>query len=117
MISTKQELIRKVNEVVAASSVCPELKEIGMKYLEGAETEQEPELRQMLYKELEEDVNTLDMVIPFFESEAAVKIFGEEQAKMMTKIAKEKKAAGGKYCICPACTAGGEILDSREIIK
>jgi hypothetical protein len=57
------------------------------------------------------------MVIPFFESEAAVKIFGEEQAKMMTKIAKEKKAAGGKYCICPACTAGGEILDSREIIK
>ena len=49
--------------------------------------------------------------------EAAEKIFGAEQAKMMTKIAKEKKAAGGKYCICPACTAGGEILDSRDIIE
>ena len=117
MVKTKQELIRKVNEVVAASSVCPELKEVGFKYLEGAETDKEPELREELFKELEEDVCTLDMVIPFFESEAGAKIFGKEQAEMMTKIAKEKKAAGGKYCICPACTAGGEILDSRDIIE
>ena len=117
MVKTKQDLIRKVNEVVAASSVCPELKEVGMKYLTGAETDEEPELRKLLFAELEEDVCTLDNVIPFFESEAAEKIFGAEQAKMMTKIAKEKKAVGGKYCICPACTAGGEILDSRDIIE
>ena len=56
MIKTKQDLIRKVNEVVAASSVCPELKEVGMKYLTGAETDEEPELRKLLFAELEEDV-------------------------------------------------------------
>ncbi len=117
MIKTKQDLIRKVNEVVAASSVCPELKEVGLKYLEGADTDKESELRELLFKELEDDVCTLDMVIPFFESEAGAKIFGKEQAEMMTKIAKAKKEAGGKYCICPACTAGGEILDSRSEIE
>ena len=30
----------------------------------------------------------------------------------------EAKANGAKYCICPACTAGGAILDKKdEILK
>lgn len=27
------------------------------------------------------------------------------------KAAEASKAAGGKYCVCPACQAGGELLD------
>ena len=29
---------------------------------------------------------------------------------------KASKANGGKYCICPACSAGGAILDKKDEI-
>lgn len=111
---TRDELIRKVNEVLAASSCCPELRDKAQAYLDSVDKENEDEAREALFQELREDVCLLDQVIPFFESEAATKIFGEQEAKLMTKMAKEKKAIGGKYCICPACTAGGVILDSLK---
>ena len=38
-------------------------------------------------------------------------IFGEAQAKAMNEAAVKAQAAGAKYCICAACTAGGAILD------
>ena len=49
--------------------------------------------------------------IPFFKSEAGVKYFGKETAAALAKAADEAKEKGSKYCICPACTAGGYLLD------
>lgn len=56
-------------------------------------------------------VQSIDTVIPFFKSEAGVKYFGKETAAALAKAADEAKAKGSKYCICPACTAGGYLLD------
>ena len=51
-----------------------------------------------LLKEVGEDINTLDDVIPFFESAAGKKIFGEETAAQLAKKAHDLKAEGKKYC-------------------
>lgn len=56
------------------------------------------------------------MMIP--EKSQTNQIFGNEQAKTMVSQAQAAKANGAKYCICPACTAGGAILDKKdEILK
>lgn len=34
----------------------------------------------------------------------------------MVSQAQAAKENGAKYCICPACTAGGAILDKKEDI-
>ena len=60
---TKQEIIAKVEELIAAPSVCAPVKAAGM-----------------------------------------------------AEAAKKSKADGGKYCICPACQAGGAIYDNREAL-
>ena len=64
-----------------------------------------------LKKELKEDVCSIDHVIPFFESEEGAKVLGADTAKNLAKAAHEAKDKGVKYCICPACTAGGWLLD------
>lgn len=33
-----------------------------------------------------------------------------------TEAAKKAKAAGEKYCMCPACQAGGKVLDNADAI-
>ena len=32
------------------------------------------------------------------------------------EAAKKAKAAGEKYCMCPACQAGGKVLDNADAI-
>ena len=49
-------------------------------------------------------------------SEKGAEVFGAEQAKSMAEAGKASKANGGKYCICPACSAGGAILDKKNEI-
>ena len=43
-------------------------------------------------------------------------MFGEEKAKDVAAHAKEIKAAGAKYCDCPACAAVEAILDKKDEI-
>ena len=65
-------------------------------------------------KELKADVNSIDEVIPFFESEEGEKVLGKDTAAHLAATAKEAKEKGVKYCICPACTAGGWLLDHES---
>ena len=44
------------------------------------------------------------------------KVFGEEKAAALAKQAKEVRSKGGKYCFCPACTAGVELLERKAEI-
>lgn len=55
----------------------------------------------------------LDNLIAFAESEGGAKVFGAEKTKEVAAHAKELKAAGAKYCDCPACAAVEAILAKK----
>ena len=73
-------------------------------------------MSRKLVAELEADVQTAEDSLHFFESETGKKIVGEEFAAQMTAHFRELIASGGKWCDCPACTAGRAILDNKEVI-
>ncbi|WP_416177704.1 heat-shock protein Hsp90 [Dialister sp.] len=110
----KEEILEKVKEVRNAPSCYEGLKKVCDEYLAAAGTAQEAGVSKKLKAELKEDVCSIDHVIPFFESEEGTKVFGADQAKALSKAAHEAKDKGVKYCICPACTAGGWLLDHQD---
>lgn len=111
---TRNFVTEKVQAILAAPSCCPELKEIGMEWIQAAGGSHEDAATKALIHELEEDVNTIDDTIEFMSSPAAVAMFGPEQAKGMAEQAREHKAAGGTHCFCPACANGKAILDIKD---
>lgn len=58
----------KVEELCTLPSTCPELKAVCMEWLAAVGTDRQQEMNTKLLKEVGEDINTLDDVIPFFES-------------------------------------------------
>ena len=106
----------KVKEVLAAPSCCPELKEAAQTYLDVLDTPDEKEAGKLLAAELEEDVQSIDDTLAFFSSDEGKAIFGAEAAAAMVEMGKKIKAAGGKICFCPACTAGQAILDKKDVL-
>ena len=58
----------------------------------------------------------MDELIGLCESDMGKKLFGAEKAAGMAEAAKKSKAEGGKYCICPACQAGGSIWENKEAL-
>ena len=86
------------------------------KYTSGTKTGQYINLDFAYLQELSEDVLPIDALISFASSEKGAEVFGAEQAKSMAEAGKASKANGGKYCICPACSAGGAILDKKNEI-
>ncbi|MGN0954144.1 heat-shock protein Hsp90 [Dialister sp.] len=107
----KEEIIEKVKEVMNAPSCYEGLKKVCEVYLKALGTEEEKGAAAALKEELKADVNSLDNVIPFFESEEGAKLLGADTAKSLAAAAHAAKEKGVKYCICPACTAGGWLLD------
>ena len=109
---TKQEILTKVNELIAAPMCNPELSSAAEEYLRS----QDKASASKLVKELEAYVNSIDETIGFAESDMGAKVFGAENAKGLAEAAKKAKAEGGKYCICPACQAGGAIWENRNAL-
>lgn len=103
----------KTKELMAAISCCPEAKAAAEAWLAAVGTDHEKEETEKYLKELEEDITPIDGLIAFASSPAAAAHFGEENAKKFLVHAKEIKAAGAKYCDCPACTAALAILDKK----
>ena len=68
-------------------------------------------------REAGQDVSSIDGLIGFAESERGKSFFGAEKAAGLAAAAKKAKADGTKYCICPACTAGGAILDNKALLS
>ena len=95
----KNELIQTIEAMIATPSCCQELKVAGRKWLAAVGTAEEKSAGAMLLAEIKEDICTLDQTIPFFESDAAAKIFGAEQAKTMAAHARELKNSGAKLPI------------------
>lgn len=112
----KQDIIQKVNELIAAPSCCAEVKSAAQDYLKAAGTAEGKSAADKLSEALNKNVNTIDELIAFTESDMGKKIFGAEQAGAMAKKAHEFKNSGGKYCFCPACQAGSVIYENKELL-
>lgn len=113
---TKEQLIEKIKAMAAAPSCCPELKAAVQAYFDAAGTANEKSAAKNLLAEIEEDITTVEDLVPFAHSETAVQIFGAEGAKKFAAHADELKASGAKYCDCGACKPGCEILADKEIL-
>lgn len=67
---------------------------------------------------LQEAIEPIDDLIAMTESKDGIAHFGAERAKAINEHAKEVKAAGGKYCDCPACSLALDILNhKKELLK
>ncbi|MBR2216307.1 MAG: heat-shock protein Hsp90 [Selenomonadaceae bacterium] len=113
---TKEEIKTKVQDLVKAPSCYAGLKALAEEWLKAEGTAAEKALSVKLVAELEADVQPIDEVIAFFGSAEGKKIFGDEKAAGMLKHFEEVKAAGGRWCDCPACAAGRVILDNKDVI-
>ncbi len=112
--TTKDYVNKKVNELISAHSCCAEAKEAGKNWLKAVGTEKEADMTKRLIEELEADIMPIDQLIAFTASEAGAALFGAEMAKNIHDHGQEIKAAGAKYCDCPACAAAAAILEKKE---
>jgi hypothetical protein len=112
----KQTLIEKLKTMAASQSCCAELKAAVQTYLDALGTADEKVAAQNLIAEIEEDITTVDDLVPFAHSETAVQIFGAEGAKKFAAHADELKASGAKYCDCGACAPAVEILANKDVL-
>lgn len=112
---TKAEVQEYVKKTMEAGSCCEEAKKACEEYLAAVGTADEKVKAAALVKELKEDVCDIDGCIAFYESDMAKQIFGDQQPAAL-EGAKAAKAAGEKYCVCPACQAGSKVLDNADVI-
>ena len=112
----KQTIIEKLKAMAAAPSCCAELKQATQAYFDAVGTADEKSAAQNLIAELEEDITTVDDLVPFAHSELAVQIFGADGQKKFAAHADELKASGAKYCDCGACAPGVEILANKDVL-
>ena len=113
----KSDIREKVKELIDAPSCCAELKAVANDWLRAFGTAEEKAMSERLIAELNADVQTIDEVIELFGSEAGQKAVGAETAAQMLAHFKEVKAAGGKWCDCPACKIGRIILEHRTVLR
>lgn len=115
-----QETLAYVKEktaaLIAAPSVSAEAKAAAEKWLAAVGTADEKEATKAYFAELEADIMPIDGLIAFAGSDAGVGVFGAETAKNILAHAEEIKAAGAKFCDCPACAAVKAILDKKAEI-
>lgn len=102
-----------VQKMMAAPSCCPEAKAACEAYLAAYGTPKQAEAAKVLVAELKEDVCSIESFISLTASDMGKKIFGEKAAAMH-EAGEKAKAAGGRYCLCDACQAGGELLDHAD---
>ena len=108
------EVIEETKKLIAAPSWGQEAKGADNAWLDAVGTDNEEAETKKYIAELEEDIMPIDGLIGFAGSEAGAAVFGAEKAKEVEAHAKEVKAAGGKYCDCPACTACEVILSKLK---
>lgn len=109
--------IRELTEdLLAAPSACKEVKDAATAYLQAVGTEKEADAAKAYVAELEEDIMPIDGLIAFAGSDMGAQIFGADRAKQVLLHANERKAAGAKYCDCPACAACEALLEQKETI-
>lgn len=107
-------VVEKTRELIEAPTCSGETKAAAQAWLEAVGTEREAEETKKYVAELEADIMPIDNLIAFADSEGGAKVFGAETAKSIAAHAKDIKAAGAKYCDCPACAAVEAILEKKD---
>ena len=108
-------VVDKTKELIAAATCSSETREAAQAWLDAVGTEGEAAETKKYIEELEADIMPIDNLIGFAESDAGSQVFGAA-APNVASHAKEIKAAGAKFCDCPACAAVEAILEKKEQI-
>lgn len=108
--------VQKTQELMNAFSCSSETKVSAQAWLDAVGTENEHAETLKYMEELEADIMPIDTLISFARSDAGSQVFGAEKAKDVAAHATEIKAAGAKFCDCPACGAVAAILDKKEAL-
>ena len=108
-------VVEKSKELMSASTCSSEAKAAAQAWLDAVGTDREAEETKKYVEELEADIMPIDGLIGFAESEHGAQVFGADKALEVAAHAREIKAAGAKYCDCPACAAVEAILDKKDI--
>ena len=109
-------MVNKTRELMNAATCSPETKATAQTWLDAVGTDQETSATVTYMAELEADIMPIDGLIGFAESETGAHVFGGDKANDVAAHAREIKAAGAKYCDCPACAAVEAILDKKDDI-
>lgn len=109
-----QSVVEKTRALMEAPTCSGEAKEAAQRFLQSVGTEAQQDETARFLAELEEDIMPIDTLIGFAQSEKGSQYFGAEAAAGIAAHAKEIKAAGAKYCDCPACLAAAAILEKKE---
>ena len=107
-------VVEKTHELIDAPTCSSEAREAAKAWLDALGTDAEAAETKKYIDELEADIMPIDTLISFAESEGGSQCFGADAAKNIAAHAKEIKAAGAKYCDCPACTAVAAILEKKD---
>lgn len=110
-----QEFVQeKVHELISAPTCSAEAKAAAQAWLNAVGTTQEADETKRFVEEMEADIMPIDQLIGFAGSDAGKQYFGEAKAREIVNHAQEIKAAGAKYCDCPACAAVEAILSKKN---
>ena len=112
---TLEYVVAKAKELIAAPSCSAEAKEAAQAWIAAVGTDKQAEETKKFIAEMEEDIIPIDGLIAFAGSDMGAKVFGDA-AKGVLAHAEEIKAAGAKYCDCPACAACEAILAKKDEI-
>ena len=107
----------KSRELIASPTCCGEAKSAAQAWLDAVGTDREAAETQKYIAELEADIMPIDKLIGFAGSDAGIRCFGSEKASNIVAHAQEIKAAGAKYCDCPACSLAEAILKKRDLLR
>ena len=103
-------VVQKTRELIEAPTCSSETKAAAQAWLDAVGTEKEVDETKKYIEELEADIMPIDTLIGFAGSDAGVQCFGAEAAGNIAEHAREIKAAGAKFCDCPACAVVAEIF-------
>ena len=109
--TVRDYVVEQTHRLMEAFSCSGEAKEAAQAWLAALGTDREAEETRKYVQELEEDLVTVDQLIAFAESDEGRQVFGAEAAH-----GREIKAAGAKYCDCPACAAAAAILEKKDLL-
>ena len=110
-------IVEKTKELIGAPTCCDEAKAAAQAWLDAVGTDREAGETQKYIAELEADIMPIDKLIEFAGSDAGIRCFGSEKASNIVVHAQEIKAAGAKYCDCPACSLEEAILKKRDLLR
>lgn len=109
-------VVEQTQVLINAHTCSSETRAAAQAWLDAVGTDAEAEETKKYIAELEADIMPIDTLIGFAESDAGAGVFGADKAKDVAAHAREIKAAGARFCDCPACAAVEAILEKKAQI-